>query len=273
MSLKGVAKETLRIIEAGGYLAPSGAYRDIRAAVSDAVRGTKLFTPEELRCLLPASPGPSKRPRVFVTAESTQEAAYRLCREGHQDPLVLNFASARNAGGGFLRGAKAQEEDLARCSALYPCLITQPRYYEANRAQDSLLYTDHIIYSPRVPWFRIRSRELLEEPYIASVVTAPAPNRGQILRRDPSAVDQVQETLRRRAGYILTIAKLETHRVLVLGAWGCGVFQNRPSEVAAAFEWWLGMEPFSASFDLVVFAVFSNRQSSDTLQAFRRCFD
>ncbi|HBR75644.1 MAG TPA: TIGR02452 family protein, partial [Cyanobacteria bacterium UBA11159] len=35
---------------------------------------------------------------------------------------VLNFASAKNPGGGFLRGTQAQEESLARSSALYKSL-------------------------------------------------------------------------------------------------------------------------------------------------------
>jgi uncharacterized protein (TIGR02452 family) len=74
--------------------------------------------------------------------------------EGVDDPVVLNFASARNVGGGFLNGARAQEEDLARSCGLFRCLETQPEYYEVNRRTASLLYTDHIIYSPRVPWFR-----------------------------------------------------------------------------------------------------------------------
>ncbi|MEM8808732.1 MAG: TIGR02452 family protein, partial [Cyanobacteria bacterium P01_G01_bin.38] len=46
------------------------------------------------------------------------------------------------------------------------------------------MYTDHVIYSPKVPWFRTQSRNLLEDVFFASVITAPAPNAGQILRRD-----------------------------------------------------------------------------------------
>ena len=29
--------------------------------------------------------------------------------------------------------SKAQEEDLACCSGLYPCLLTQPDYYDVNK--------------------------------------------------------------------------------------------------------------------------------------------
>src|SRR5262249_60941792 len=105
------------------------------------------------------------------------DAARRLYEdEGEQNAVALNFASARNPGGGFLGGAKAQEEDLARRSALYACLLTQRPYYDANRAERSLLYTDHIIYSPSVPFFRDRALDLVESPFCASIITAPAPN-------------------------------------------------------------------------------------------------
>ena len=116
--------------------------------------------------------------------------------------VALNFASAKNPGGGFLGGAKAQEEDLARSSALYACMRDQRAYYDANRHEPSLLYTDHMIYSPDVPFFRDDRLRFLEDPFLLSILTAPAPNaasneRREIPARDISARDSARGSWRR----------------------------------------------------------------------------
>ena len=143
--------------------------------------------------------------------------------------MLLNFASAKNAGGGFLNGAKAQEEDLCRSSGLYLCQLEQPDYYAANRAEKSMLYTDHIIYSPRVPCFRVSGDGLLNACFYPSVITAPAPNAGVFLQREPHGAAALAAALQRRADYVLAVAKHQAQKNLVLGAWGCGVFRNPPA--------------------------------------------
>ncbi len=266
MSLRGVARETLDIIESGRYQSLSGAWVDVGDAVKAAVAGTVLYRPGGLD-LSAASPG---APNIEVTEETTQAAARRLIAdEGVADLVLLNYASARNPGGGFLGGAKAQEEDLCRCSGLYACLLTQPEYYEANRAQSSMLYTDHIIYAPRVPFFRDGRRGLMESPVLSSVITAPAPNAGEHLRRSPAETAVLEETLHRRAGLVLLVARAQQHRTLLLGAWGCGVFRNDPHRVAEAFMSWLAV--LGGAFDRVVFAVPAGKPAHN-LEAFTiRC--
>ena len=256
MSLKNVAQETLQLLENGGFRTEDGRRIELAAEQKAAVEGSFTLTPESGAALLSVRGAGGAAPSIFVTTERTQEAVRRLVGEGHVDPVVLNFASARNPGGGFIRGAKAQEEDLARCSGLYPCLLTQPRYFEINRAQSSLLYTDHLIYSPKVPWFRTRSRNAPDRLCLALVITAPAPNAGEVLRRDPTAGAAIEAALRHRAGLVLALAREQGHRSLLLGGWGCGVFRNDPEMVADAFGQWLESETFGGAFDHVTFAVF-----------------
>lgn len=274
MSLKGIAKATIEITATGVYRAPSGAMRQIGTEAQAAINGTRLYEPNELAALVarptPAADGPAAS--IEVRSGTTQAAARALHVEGCDDVVLLAFASARNPSGGFVRGAKAQEEDLARCSSLYTCLLQQPLYYERNRAESSLLYTDHIIYSPRVPFFRVKNRDLLEEPFTASVITAPAPNAGQYLRRSPGAEAEVAAALLRRARYVLEVAVANGHKTLLLGAWGCGVFQNDPAAVADAFGHWLDSNQFRGSFERVVFAIYDRTKSEGTLRAFRERF-
>jgi uncharacterized protein (TIGR02452 family) len=274
MSLKGTADETLALLETGHFTAPDSRRIELHAEQARAVQGTRLYTPEQANALLASrAPSDAGRPRIEVTGETTQIAARRLVlEEGVEDPALLNFASARNPGGGFVNGAKAQEEDLCRCSGLYPTLLTQRAYYDANRACTSALYTDHLIHSPKVPWFRARSRDQPECLFLSSVLTAPAPNAGVVREREPHAVDDIETTLRRRAGCVLSAAAAHGHRTLLLGAWGCGVFRNDPTQVADAFGAWLESPQFAGAFDRVVFAVYDTSKTQATRAAFEARF-
>ncbi len=270
MSLVEVAADTLKILEAGHYTAPSGRTIEIGAAQRASVAGSRLYTPAEQGALLAATPQnhSSSRLRIEVTAETTQQAAQRLAARG--PVAALNFASARNPGGGFLGGAKAQEEDLCRCSGLYPTQLPHDRYYQVNRAEKSLIYTDHLIWSPAVPFFRVEAAGRVEVPFMVSVITSPAPNAGEELRRDPTARPRISEALRRRSGMLLAVAEAQGARRLVLGAWGCGVFRNDPVEVAGIFGEWLTSTRFDGAFDEVVFAVYGRPEAN--IEAFRARF-
>ena len=122
-------------------------------------------------------------------------------------------------------------------------------------ASGDALYTDWMIHSPDVPVFRDdESAALLEEPYLCSFLTAPAPNAGVVVERDPSRRDEVARVMTSRIGRALAICAAKRHRQLVLGAWGCGVFGNDPGLVAQAFGFELA-GPYAGVFAEVVFAV------------------
>ncbi|WIM93975.1 TIGR02452 family protein [Actinoplanes oblitus] len=257
--LRALGREAVEIAERGHYPGPDGPVR-IADQVARAVAGTRLHLPGDELPEPAAAGGP---PRIEVTAESTLWAARRL----GGNPACLNFASARNPGGGFLNGAQAQEESLARSSALYPCLLAAGDFYAHHRAERSLLYTDRIIYASAVPVFRDDKGRLLPTAYPVSFLVSAAPNRSAIARNQPESLPEIGRALGRRATRVLRVAAAHGYRDLVLGAWGCGVFGNDPAEVARAFAGALAVSPW---FDRVVFAILD--RGGATRQAFEQVF-
>jgi uncharacterized protein (TIGR02452 family) len=272
-----IATDTVAIAQGGEYLAPSGASVNIRDAVQLAVHQTELITPGRHRSLRSRA-DQILATRAFTTTfavedRSTLAAARQLiARYGSDRVAALNFASAKNPGGGFLSGSQAQEESLARATALYPCLQNQPGYYDANRRAPSPLYTDHMIISPQVPVFRDDHDQLLEKPWDLTIITAPAPNARAISKNKPFDLAQIEPTFRRRIGQLLAIAIAFDQTALVLGAWGCGVFGNDPASVAGIFaEFLLPPGPFATAFEHVTFAILDRQ--GNTLAPFAAPFD
>lgn len=257
--LREIARENAEIVAAGGYRTRSGRQVALAAAVAEAKAGTRIYGPDPV---IPGEPVRSGGTRtvVEVTDESSTQAARRLAADhpGTASVAVLNFASARNPGGGYVRGAKAQEEALCRASALYETLLEAPEYYAVHRAEASTFYTDRVIHSPGVPVFRDDRGDLLETPFRAGFLTSPAPNAGTIRRQEPERVPEIPGALVRRAELVLEVAALHGYRDLVLGAWGCGVFQNDPSQVAEAFRGLLAGR-FAGAFERVVFGVLDRK--------------
>jgi uncharacterized protein (TIGR02452 family) len=260
--LRAMARETVAILEEGRYVSPSGRMVDLTGSIAQAVAGTKLFEPDEP---VPRRLRTAQAPEYEVTNESTLSAAHRL----GDGVACLVFASAKNPGGGFHNGAQAQEESIARASALYPCLLTCPQFYAHHRAQRDLLYSDRVIYSPWVPVFRNDDGVLLEQPSYPCLLTSAAPNAGAARRRQPGQTASLASVVRHRAARVLDIAAAYGHRTLVLGAWGCGVFGNEPHLVAEAFAAALFGR---ASFDRIVFAVLDEAPNAPTHAAFARVF-
>ncbi|MCA9566375.1 MAG: TIGR02452 family protein [Myxococcales bacterium] len=261
MSLKQSARDVLALLERGTWTTEHGE-ADIREIQAAAVAGSRLYTPSTLEALREhAQPG---LPAAEVTDATTQVAAKALGRA-----FVLNFASARNPGGGFLNGAKAQEEDLCRCSGLYPTLLEHPDYYRANRDQPSLIYTDHAIHSPGVPFFRTSSRDAPGPVFLADVLTMPAPNSAPHLARNPGDHATLEAAFHRRWRNVLAIASDVGARTLLLGAWGCGAFGGDPEVASRTAR--RALEEAGGPFERVVFAIpGSGRRSRANLEVFAR---
>jgi len=293
MDRKAVARETLDIMRQGYY--------DVADAAGNGKEGTKrkrvsiredlewsvshsvLITPEQGKGIMEKYEGISqtgpdgKRHGAggsLLTGRveniSTVDAVRKLAAEGKEKIGVLNFASAKNPGGGFINGAMAQEESLAASSVLYRTLTANEEYYRVNRANRSMMYTDYGIYSPDVVFFRDGRFCLSGDPVKASVLTMPAVNMGQVMAKGED-LQEAKRVMRRRMKLVLAIFAEQGARNLVLGAYGCGVFQNDPLQVA---EWWKEImgEGFCRWFESVFYAVLDLSRGRKCIGAFQQVF-
>ncbi len=244
-----IAKDTVQILATGQYTNPAGQTVQIEHLLAEARHGTVSYPPD---APLPRYTSTDRQTVFEVINDTTLEAARKLVAEGYQ-PVALNFASARHPGGGFLGGARAQEESLCRASGLYPCINGNPMY-QHHAHMPGGFYSNYAIYSPRVPIIKDDEGELLNKPYLCGFVTSPAVNAGVIRdrKREP-----IHEEMRNRVDKVLTIMAGHGHDSAVLGAWGCGVFKNDPEEIAQLFAKAL-RGSFAGSFAKVVFAVLSS---------------
>lgn len=281
MDRAAVARETLEIIRQGYYFFPEnerqkgiGKRIEIGEDIRQSVEKSFLLTPEQGEELLEtygknrinACDKELLIRKSIVENTATVEAVRRLSREGKFGIGVLNFASAKNPGGGFLNGAMAQEESLAASGSLYPALTRHETYYRINRAQRSMMYTDYAIYAPDVVFFRDGKFCLVEDPVKASVLTLPAVNMGQVLLKGEDS-QKAEQVMRRRMKLVLCIFAGQGAKHLVLGAYGCGVFRNDPKQIAV---WWKELleEGLGNFFDSITYAVLDRAKNQACIRAF-----
>jgi uncharacterized protein (TIGR02452 family) len=177
----------------------------------------------------------------------------------HKPVVVLNLASERSPGGGWQNGALAQEECLCYRSSLY--LSLHDSYYPLSSLS--------AIYTPSVLILRdamSRGHTLLgptTQPAnmpVTAVISVAALRRPQLTHDNKSYRNEGQRAeTKRKIRLVLNLAASLGHTKLVLGALGCGVFGNPPTEVATCFLEVLREKELTGGWwEEVVFAILDN---------------
>ena len=226
----------------------------------------------------------TKKAQLIVSKKRTFEAAGGYKNSG-DTVAVLNFASASNPGGGVVNGSRAQEECLCRCSTLYFNLDVDSNlagFYLPHRRARNPLHNDDIIYTPNVVIFKSDTSypKLLEESdwQKVNVITCAAPN----LRERPSnrynsgdgnisikiSDDELQALHEKRGRRILDVAAAGKNDVLILGAFGCGAFSNKPEVVAQAYKNILA--DYEHAFKVIEFAIYCSPRDESNYQIFKQ---
>ncbi len=251
---------------------------DLKNAVKNTIKNQYIVSDNSQIKPFEKTPRYSQPAKVFVSMNRTFQAAEKYKDE---KVCVLNFASARHAGGGVKTGASAQEECLCRCSTLYFAISeknTLKNFHQKHNSmimngQMNLNYNDDCIFSPEIIVFKSDDgayKYLPEDKqYKVDVITCAAPNLNRLYTSITES--ELRDIHKSRARRILDIAKSENEEVLVLGAFGCGAFRNPPEIVAQV--WAEVLQDYLYDFKTVEFAVMSKpSRPSNNFIAFDRTF-
>lgn len=170
---------------------------------------------------------------------------------------TLNFASYKTPGGGVLKGYGSQEESLCYPSNLYSSLLEFKTDFYDNHIIEGMnygLYTSEALYSEDVSIFRTEGLELIMPCKVMNVITMAAPYAKTVRRYRPYLENRIYPALKARCQRVLEIAASNKQEVLILGAFGCGVFGNNLDDL---IEIWYELlnNDFKDVFKKVIFAV------------------
>lgn len=244
---------------------------DDAAMMADTVFVDKPFS-------VTAVPARSMPTSFNVVNEDCLDVAASHVREGYL-PAVLNFASRQNPGGGVTKGSGAQEESIFRRTDAFRSLYQfvdrdSLRQLLAPSGQDGIVGSRPErypmerdfggIYTPGVTVFRQNEAKgygLLAEPFKVGLVTVAAINHPQCVDPTHMTPDCVQGTLN-KLRTVLRLALRAGHDSLVLGAFGCGVYDNPATQMAQLFRQVFDEAEFKNKFRLVTFAVLDNGKTT-----------
>lgn len=231
-----------------------------------------LYDPGNLFRLDPRFCPSLPRTAIRVLNADTIDAAIDLSTptvsqlHGEKPVLVLNMANAYHSGGGWLQGSLAQEEAMCYRSSL--AFTLKYRYYPIPEAGG--------IYSPTVVVMRhnMSSGHALMDlskpddlPVFSCVSVAAM--RGPAIEKDAGGKERYKrasdrETMKEKMRVVLRIAAVQRHRVLVLGALGCGAFANPRGEVVECWKGVFSEGEFQGGWwEEIVFAVMEPGATKD----------
>lgn len=213
--------------------------------------------------------------QITVTDERSFQAAMRLSKEHPGAKIaVMNFANAFHPGGGVKHGASAQEESLCRCSTLYKVLSDKSlkntfyahhQVMKTAKASDSLIYTEGVVICKTDEDYPKRMDK--NDWVNVDVITLAAPDLGGMFAIRMNDAELFGYHIK-RAMHMLTVAASKGADTLVLGAFGCGAFQNDPKVVAMAYK--TALSVFPKVFDHVVFAVYCSPKDRSNYEVFSK---
>lgn len=192
---------------------------------------------------------------------------------------VLCFASTREPGGAFATGEQGtQEEALCYRSTLggfmnHQQVLFDEGYYPLADHADDPNVSNHVpnklLMTQSVQVFRDKNYELMNVPFEIGVMSGAAVVKPQQTEDGKYVLETQKDLMKRLILLQLTAAHNHGYERLILGAFGCGAFQNPPKEVASLYKECLENE-FKGAFQEVVFAILGQENYQPFQETFKR---
>ncbi|KXJ29933.1 hypothetical protein AC249_AIPGENE3144 [Exaiptasia diaphana] len=261
-----IIEQTLKVCSEFKYTLPNGeqvVFGDFESVSRDAQK-TRLYI-DAVEHLKRLSNGTNFTTTVEVVNCDCLEEALRLKTEGF-NPAVLNMASPRRPGGGYLSGAGAQEENLFRRTNYVQHLADPDKRFDPTRKWNYRLPEFSCVYSTNVQVFRASEAKgyaFLPEPVgmsFLAIAAYPSP-KCQGPKGSERLVSEVVEKVKKKIRLMFAVGLDQGHDSLVLSAWGCGAFRNPPRHIASIFKEVLKEPQFRNQYKHISFAIINDHNA------------
>lgn len=273
-------EDTMQILKQG-YYEKDGRRISLKLSAEEREE-IKVYLPDDMKAICNNSDFKPIAAESKICIHSCENIdSYALARkriaEGISKILVLNLASPVHPGGGVRRGARAQEEDLCRKSSLLLSLESKAarKYYDYNKSLHSFMGSDALMLTPNVEIIKDENGVLLDDTVIVSVLTCAAPKVS--FGKEGLGEAAYRQLVYDRIVGMLKSAAFFGYRHLILGAWGCGAYDNDASVISDLFRRALNELNYNGFnendlFSRIDFAVLDRTQSQFNYMQFKRNF-
>jgi len=272
-SRKELAAKIVKECKDGKYQTPSGLVVDFSSDLAKAVAKTEVMSISDVAPEIKTSELKVAPTTYGLSKQTTMEAFVKLHTPTNHVAMLI-FASATSPGGGMLNGSVSQEESNCYDSALYHILSSSAAtsFYKKNTSSANKMYENQLIWSPNVPIHRQTvgtTNTTMEKYLLGSFITCAAVNNRLKLKGAVKTWAALcEKTMKLRIRGVLECAARNHVDTLILGAFGCGVFENDPKMIARLFREVL-LEP-SFTFKHVEFALRDSSPGQECFTAFEK---
>jgi uncharacterized protein (TIGR02452 family) len=183
------------------------------------------------------APAANKYPPIYVRNMDVLDLVTIISRIYEiNNVLVLNLANNTVPGGGVMRGASAQEEAIFRRTNA--CLTLESKLYPIDNDNENS--NRSILYSPQISIISDKMNRFYDTmSESASIIRfAMVSSAAKSLPENSSTHDERKLAYKLAYGRLKTVFKaavLRGHKIIILGAYGCGAFHNDPDIIYEIF--------------------------------------